>query len=44
MGNSQKNRKSIKEEYLKLVQKKKREYFKQNESVIFACDFRVSCI
>ena len=42
MGNNTKSRKSIKEEYLKLVEKKKREYFKKNESVIFACDFRVS--
>lgn len=42
MGNNTKGRKSIKEEYLKLVEKKKREYFKKNENVIFACDFRVS--
>lgn len=42
MGNSQKNRKSIKDEYLKLIEKKKREYFKKNESAIFACDIRVS--
>ena len=42
MGNSHGNRKSIKDEYLKLIEKKKREYFKKNESAIFACDIRVS--
>ncbi|OMJ76716.1 hypothetical protein SteCoe_23828 [Stentor coeruleus] len=40
MGNSQKGNKSIKQEYLKLIEKKKREYFKKNEAVIFACDIR----
>jgi hypothetical protein len=42
MGNKNSGRKSIKQQYLKLIDKKKRDYYKKNESIIFACDVRVN--
>ena len=41
MGNHQNGRKSIKQEYIKLIEKRQRQYFKKNEAVIFGCDIRV---
>lgn len=40
-GKHSRKKSSIKDEYLKIIENKKREYYKKNEEVINACDFRV---
>lgn len=42
MGNKQTRREKVKKEYLKVIESKKKDYYKKHSDVINACDFRVS--
>jgi hypothetical protein len=41
MGNKQTKRDKVKKEYLKIIEKKKKEYYRKNSDMINSCDFRV---
>ena len=45
MGNKQLSQKDrVKQEYLKIIQSKKQEYYKKNEEILNSCDFKVMVI
>jgi hypothetical protein len=41
MGNKQSRREKVKKAYLKIIENKKKDYYRKNSDVINACDFRV---
>ena len=42
MGNKQARREKVKKDYLKVIEKKKKEYYYRNSEIINSCDFRVN--
>ena len=44
MGNKQSRREKVKKDYLRIIENKKKKYYRKNSDMINSCDFRVNFI